>query len=306
MISIVIPVYNEENNIETIAQQFSNIFEHENYELIFVNDGSNDNTWGTLDRVAERFKNVKALCFSRNFGHQNALFAGVEHSTGEVIVMMDGDLQHPPKLVPSLINKIREGYDIVNAIRDDEKDINIGWFKKSTSKMFYNIINRVADISISAGGADFRAITREVADKFLEMKESNRFNRGLFAWLGFKQFDILFVPDKRLSGTSKYSIRKMIIFASDGLTSFSVFPLRIFFASGMVLILFGILYLGFTLYQFLMGTTISGWPSIVALLVIILGSNLFGLGLIGEYVGRIFIEVKRRPLYLISKKLGFE
>lgn len=306
MISVVIPVFNEEGSIHQVCAELAQVLGDKNYELVFVDDGSSDRTQQCVEDENKKNPRVKGIYFSRNFGHQNALYAGIAHASGAIIVMMDGDLQHPPKVVPQLIEAIESGYDIANAIRKESGETSESWFKKTTSRGFYNLLNRFSEIPVPHAGADFRAITRSVADAFLSLGESSRFNRGLFAWLGFRQAHIEYEVQERHAGESKYSIKKMLLFALDGLTSFSAFPLRFFFGFGLFLIAIGLLYLGYSVVQFFQGSTVTGWPSIIAVLVILLGSNLFGLGLVGEYVGRIFMEVKRRPLYLTSKKIGFD
>ncbi|MBA3704925.1 MAG: glycosyltransferase family 2 protein [Bacteroidetes bacterium] len=300
-ISIVIPLLNEEGNISLLYKTLLPVLEKisMNYEIIFVDDGSKDNSFNIISEISNQNDHVLGISLSRNFGHQIALAAGIEHVSGEVVVTMDADMQHPPEVINELYQKYREGYDVINTLRTDTKD-SIP-FKKITSNWFYKIINKLSDIHIQPGAADFRLMSRKAVDAFLQLKEKNRFTRGLISWMGFKQTTVAYEAPSRFSGKSKYSILKMFQFSIDAITSFSAKPLRMSFYSGLIVSLTGLFYAIYAIFQYFAGKTIPGWTSILVSVLIIGGIQLISIGIIGEYLARIFNEAKNRPLYLVKQ-----
>ena len=299
VVSIIIPCYNEEGSITALYEELVK-FLNGSYEIIFIDDGSSDNTLNTLISLAKKNDSVKYISFSRNFGHQNAIKAGIDRATGDCIISLDADLQHPPSLIPEMLNLWSQGYEIVNTIRNDGK--NIGFFKKLTSKLFYAIINKLSDVEIKPGSADFRLIDRRVADEFKKLKENHLFFRGLIPWIGFHQIDISYVPNERFAGKTKYSLKKMIKFAATGITSFSTKPLKIAIVIGFIISLFALLYAAYALIIFFFtDRALSGWTSLIISILFIGGLQISLIGIIGEYLGKLFMEHKQRPLYIVRK-----
>lgn len=302
VISAIVPVFNEEGNTTALhcrlAPALSGISPH--YEIIFVDDGSTDGTFASIKKLHAEDPRVHGISFSRNFGHQTALLAGLRHASGRATVTLDGDLQHPPELIPALYAKHLEGFDIVNTRRIDEAAA--GLFKKYSSRLFYRLINYLADVRIEPAAADFRLMSRAATDAFLSIPERDRFTRGLVSWMGFRQAVIPYQAEARHSGKTKYSLRKMLRFGLNGITSFSSRPLRLSFYCGIFISLAGLAYSVYAVVQFFSGQTIPGWTSILVSLLIIGGVILINLGIIGEYIARIFNEVKARPLYFIKEQ----
>ena len=303
-ISIVIPAYNEEKNLIVIYERLSKVFSNLSncsYEIIFVNDGSKDNTQEKLEELASEFYEVKFIEFSRNFGHQSAVKAGLDFATGDAIISMDADLQHPPELIPELIKQWEDGYDIVYTIREYPKKIS--YFKKTSSSSFYKILNKISDINIEKGDSDFRLIDQSVLEVIRNWNEDNLFLRGIIKWVGFKQIGVHYTADERFSGESKYTFEKMIKFAVTGVTSFSVKPLHIAIYLGFVFTFLSvILFLFNVLRAFYLGTEVSGWASLILTIVFFGGMQMSILGIIGLYIGKIFTQVKDRPSYIVRNK----
>jgi polyisoprenyl-phosphate glycosyltransferase len=299
-IAIVIPSYNEEGNIEVLVKALHDVLQKlpYDYDLIFVDDGSSDLTLQTLRNLSENDKNLFYIELSRNFGHQNALKAGVDSANANAVITMDGDMQHPPDLIPLLLQKWEEGYDVVYTRREDDKKLS--YFKKKTSKSFYNIMNYLSEVKFEPGTADFRLMDEKVVQVFSDFSENELFIRGLVSWLGFKQFAIDYKPADRFSGKSKYTVKRMMRFAIQGITSFSTRPLHIAIFLGIGLSLFAfIFYISYVLYSIYFGHVISGWASVITTIVFFGGLNLLVLGIIGMYIGKLFIQSKQRPNYLI-------
>jgi dolichol-phosphate mannosyltransferase len=300
-LSIVIPAFNEAENIPVIAQKIKMILgDQYTYEILFVDDGSKDKSLAVLRRLAGQEPAVKFIALSRNFGHQMALRAGLEHAQGEAVISMDADMQHPPEMLPQLIQKWQEGYEIVYTIR--EKDPNQTFFKKQTSTWFYKLINYAADIDLDEGAADFRLLDRKVVDYLKQFKENDLFLRGIISWIGFNQYKISYKPAERFAGTSKYSVKKMVALASNGITSFTTKPLYLSVLLGFMMFLFAIGFGFDALYDHWMGQTTTGWTSIIIIIVMIGGIQLIMIGIIGIYLGKMFLEVKQRPSYIIKEK----
>lgn len=301
LLSIVVPVYNEDDNVALLYQAIIEaVGTQVPYEIVFVDDGSKDDTLACIKRLAQADENIFFLSLSRNFGHQNALRAGCEMCRGDVVVTLDGDLQHPPDLIPAMIAKWQEGYDIVFTIRNEFQELSR--FKRVSSALFYRLINKLADIDLQKGAADFRLIDRKVVDSLNRFQEGALLYRGLISWVGFKQTSIQYDQNSRLHGKSKYSLRKMIRLALDGITSFSMLPLRLAAITGTFVSLIGFLYGFYALYvKFFTDHAVDGWVSVIAGICFFSGIQLIFLGLCGEYIGRTFLEVKKRPNYLIAE-----
>ena len=299
-LSIVVPVYNEAANLEVLFASLHAVLEEEgyNYEVIFIDDGSTDGTFEVVKQLHERNAAVKGYSFSRNFGHQTALFAGLSKSTGEVVISMDGDMQHPPEFIPALLKKYEEGYDIVNTKRLDAE--STGLFKKLSSRWYYKMLNALSDVPIEPAAADFRLMNRKSVEALNSLPETHRFTRGLVGWMGFKQAIIPYQAAPRHAGSSKYTFFKMLRFGLDGIVSFSVKPLRIAFYTGVMVSIAALLYAIYAIVQHILGSTVEGWTSILVSVLFIGGVTLLSLGVIGEYIARIFNEVRRRPMYFFK------
>ena len=305
--SIVVPMYNEEEVIEETYKRLTETMRttNEEYELVFVNDGSRDRTMEIVSRICEQDKHVRLINFSRNFGHQIAITAGLDYAQGQAIVVIDADLQDPPRVILEMIQKWKEGYDVVYGKRIKRKGET--WFKKATAAMFYRLLRSMTTVDIPLDTGDFRLIDRKVADALRGLKEKNRFVRGLVSWVGFRQTSVEYVREERWAGETKYPLSKMLKFAMDGITSFSVKPLRLATYIGFALSICSFLYLMVVLFQALFtDTTQPGWASTVAINLFFNGIMLILLGIIGEYIGRIYDESKDRPLYIVREVIGFD
>jgi glycosyltransferase involved in cell wall biosynthesis len=302
MISIIVPTFNEEGNVEALHAAVKKHMNKEPYELLFVNDGSGDGTLAALKKLAKKHREVKYVSFSRNFGHQAALRAGLRYAQGDAVISMDCDLQHPPELLPTLIKKWREGFEIVYTRRDDTQAEEISLFKKVSSRGFYGVMNAMSGLGIDPGAADFRLLDRKVVDVVNDSPEPDLFLRGLVNWVGFKAVAIDYVPAKRFAGVSKYSLKKMVKFALNGIMQFSVKPLRISIVAGMLTALGGFIYLLYVLWgYFVVHQTVEGWASTIIVILLTGGIQMMMLGIVGEYVGKTFIQTKQRPDYIVSE-----
>ena len=304
-ISIVIPAFNEEGNLCEIRKKINDVFtslQNYSYEIIFINDGSRDNTQTTIEDLAIKFPEVKFIEFSRNFGHQNAVKAGMDNADGNAVITMDADLQHPPELIPELINKWEQGYDVVYTIR--KYSDKISFFKRVTSSLFYSFLLKISDSElVQKGGADFRLLDRNVNDVIKEFNENDLFLRGLTGWIGFKQAGVEYTAKDRFSGKSSYDLKKMFSLAFSGITSFSTKPLYLAAYVGFAFTILSLLVYGiYVIYSFVIGTHISGWASLIMTIVFFGGMQLIMMGIIGMYLGKIFKQVKDRPNYIIRSK----
>jgi len=304
--SIIVPAYNEELVILESYNRLKKVMDdiNEPYEIIFVNDGSRDKTADIINGICEKDKNVKMLDFSRNFGHQTAITAGMDYASGKAIVVIDADLQDPPEVIPQMIEKWKEGYDVVYGKRIKRQGET--FFKKFTAKVFYRFLRKMTDVDIPVDTGDFRLIDRKVCDALKKVNERNRYIRGIISWLGFKQIGVEFTRDKRFAGETKYPLKKMLKFAFDAITSFSYKPLKLASYAGFILSFVSFIYLVVVLIQKLfIGRTVAGWASIIAINLFFNGIVLIILGIIGEYIGRIYDEAKGRPLYIIRQFTNF-
>ncbi len=300
-ISIVVPVCNEEANIKVLISSLKDVFASlpYNYTITFVDDGSNDGTLEEIKRYATNNEHIFYIGLARNFGHQNALKAGLDLANGDAVIMMDGDMQHPPALIADMLAKWESGYDVVYTIRNDHKELPL--LKRKTSNMFYNLINNLSDIELEQGTADFRLLDRKVVEVFRVFKETDLFMRGLVKWMGFKQLGLDYDPGIRSSGQSKYTVKRMIRFALQGITSFSTRPLYLAAYLGFVFSLLSLLYIPYIIYSYYFGHLISGWASMIATIAFFGGLQLMILGIIGIYLGKLFMQSKQRPLYIVKE-----
>ena len=304
LISVAVPVYNEQENIDALYREVVRYLEPLPYrfELIYIDDGSKDATPLILDRLSQQDSRVRALILARNYGFQTALTCGMESAEGDAVITMDGDLQHPPSLLPTLIARWEAGAEVVQTIRKDTEGVS--WLKKLTSRGFYQLINAISKVHIVEGGSDFRLLDRKVVLGFRRFGERAKFIRGIISSIGYKQEYLEFVAPPRRAGKSKFSLGKMLHFALDGITGYSKLPLRIAFYMGLLLGLASFVLLGHVLYiKLFTEDAVPGWATTSASIVLLGGLQMVGLGIVGEYVGRIFEEVKQRPLYLIREDL---
>jgi dolichol-phosphate mannosyltransferase len=303
-LTVVAPCYNEAPGIETFYRELRAVLDgipRLTGRIVFVDDGSTDGTLEKLNAIADRDPSVDVYSLSRNFGHQIALSAGLEVARGDAVVMMDSDLQHPPSLIPELVRRWQRGFDVVSAVRNTTSGASI--LKRATATGFYWLINRLSDIEIVPGAADFCLLSRRAHEALLSMPEHHRFLRGMVSWIGFPRALVPFDAPARPAGASKYTLIRMMGFAIDALLSFSAAPMRIASRMGMLIVLPGFAYLGYVIYRyFMVGDTVPGWGSTVSVLLIIGGMQLMFIGLIGEYLSRIFEQTKHRPLYVLKQR----
>ncbi|TWE01091.1 dolichol-phosphate mannosyltransferase [Neobacillus bataviensis] len=307
IISIVVPMYFEEEVALECYNRLKEVMDNHkiNYEFIFVNDGSTDKTIDILKEIAANNHRAKVVSFARNFGHQNAVTAGIDYACGDAIVIIDADLQDPPELIPQLIDKWKEGYEVVYAKRKARKGET--FFKLLTAKTFYRFLNYMSDIDIPTDTGDFRIIDRKVADVFKNMTERNRFIRGMVTWIGFRQTYIEYERDERFAGVTKYPLKKMVKFASDGIFSFSSRPLRLVTGVGFLTVFISIGLLLYSIIVKLLGKPIeAGWASLMVAISFFSGIQLLGLGIIGQYIARIYDESKNRPNYIVKETLNID
>lgn len=307
MYSLVIPLYNEEEVIHECIKRVTNVM-HNNefdYEIIFVNDGSSDSTEEIVKQYCDKDKHLKLISFSRNFGHQTAISAGMDNAEGDAIIVMDADLQDPPEVVLKLIEKYEEGFDVVYAIRSKRKGES--FFKKITAKMFYRFLKNMCEVDIPVDTGDFRLISRQVCDVLKGLTERNRYVRGLVSWVGFKQTGIYYERDERFAGETKYPLKKMMKLSMDGITSFSTKPLKMSKWAGVILALLALIYALVIVIQKIMGIEMqAGWASTVIVILFIGSIQLIMLGIVGDYLARMFDESKNRPLYIIKEKINMD
>ena len=305
LLSVVIPCFNEEETIETClveCQKIEKILSKElTFEYIFVNDGSQDHSLVVLRKLASRFQNVHYLSFSRNFGKEAGLLAGLKESKGDYVVVMDVDLQDPPELLPQMYHKIQEGYDVVGTRRIDRKGEPI--IRSFFSKLFYSLIKTISNTEIVDGERDFRLMTRQVVDSILELQEVNRFSKGLFSWVGYEVTHISYENQDRSAGQTSWSFWSLVRYSIDGFINFSELPLNLATWFGFLTFLLSMLaILVIVVRKLLFGDPVSGWASTVSIILFIGGIQLMALGIIGKYLAKIFLETKKRPIYIIKEK----
>lgn len=302
-VSILIPVMNEAENILPLYYELKK-YTPEDFEIIFINDGSTDDTILEIKQLSAKDSRVSCISFSRNFGHQNALMAGIDYAEGQHIITMDGDLQHPPSCIPLLLEKLNSDYDLVLTKRLKTEDS--GFIKKTFTKAFYLFINFISDIPIEENVSDFRAFSRKVLITIRKFEERDLFLRGLFSWIGFKKTVVSFEAPSRVHGSSKYNFRAMMKLALKGTTSFSFKPLRISLLVGVIVSLFSFVFLLITIVSYFQGKTVPGWASLMTAVTFMGGIQLLVIGLMGEYIASLFRESKRRPIYIIDETINLQ
>lgn len=300
-LSVVLPAYQEAAVLPTLLPRLLATLERleVDWEIVVVDDGSTDETWSVLTVATGEDSRIRALRLSRNFGHQAALSAGLSVAGGAAVITMDADLQHPPEVIPLLLAKGHEGYDVVYAVRSALDSAN--WFKRRSASIFYRLLNRLTALDLPEGAADFRLMSRRVVDAILTMPERNRFLRGMTRWVGFSQATVTYDRAVRGAGKSKYTFRRMLAFGWDAMTAFSSFPLRIASSLGIAASLVGLVYLGYVLFiRLFSDRAVPGWTSVTAAVILLSGVQLICFGMMGQYIGRIYDEAKGRPIFIVA------
>ena len=305
-ITVIIPCYNEERNLDLLYKKMEEVFVQLPdylFKILLVNDGSNDNSLIKMKELHEKDSKVSYLSLSRNFGKENAMLAGLDFAEGDAVILMDADLQDPPELIPQMLQEWEKGYDDVYARRRSRAGET--WFKKASAYWYYRILHRLADIDIPEDVGDFRLLDRQAVDALCSLRERQRYTKGLFSWIGYNKKELPYDRHPRAEGNSKMNFIKLLGLAADGITSFSVAPLRLASVLGLVISLAAFIYLLFIIIKTLLfGDPVAGYPSMISIILFIGGIQLVVLGIIGEYVGRIFYEAKGRPDYLVSEFNG--
>lgn len=308
LLSVVVPLYNECGSLAALHRRLGAVLERlpvADSEVVFVDDGSRDGTFAELAALRAGDRRLRAIRFARNFGKEAAMAAGLRAARGDVVVLMDGDLQHPPELVAAMLACWRAGAQMVTAVRRSRA--TDPWLRRQLSRAFYRLFERVSEVSLAEGGGDFRLFDRVVVDAINSLPERTRFMKGITSWVGFRQQEIEFEPAERESGRSAWSLLRLARYAIDGLSAFSTLPLRVWSLVGLVLAALSVLYGGWlTLRTLIWGIDVPGYASIMVAVLFLSGVQLISLGVLGEYIGRIFTEVKMRPMYLVADRLGFE
>jgi dolichol-phosphate mannosyltransferase len=301
LISVVAPIHNEAETIPELHRRLTSVLAKLGaYEIVLVDDGSTDGSWERMLALAPGDAHLRLVRLSRNFGHQAALTAGLEAARGDAVVLIDSDLQDPPELIPSLVAKWREGFDVVYGLRTKREGETL--FKRTTASVFYRLLRGMTRIEIPADAGDFRLLSRRAVDALARMPERARFLRGMTSWLGFPQTGVQYERDARHAGATKYPTRRMISFALDAMTSFSTTPIRVVTGLGFVLVAFCAVVLSWTVYiKVFTNSAVAGWTSLLIVVLLLGGMQLVSLGIIGQYIGRIFEEAKQRPLFVVGE-----
>lgn len=301
-LSVVVPAFNEESNVEPMYRRLVAALEQvvDGFEIVFVDDGSADGTWARVRELAESDTRLRGIRFARNFGHQAALTAGVDAAAGRAVVIIDGDLQDPPEVIPEMVASWRQGFEVVYGQREER--VGETWFKLTTAALFYRILRGITNVEIPVDTGDFRLMGPRAVAAFRALPERNRFIRGLVSWIGFPQTAVRYRRAARHEGRTKFPVRKMLRFALDGITSFSYFPLRLATWAGFAVSVFAFLYIAVVLVLKAIGVSWLGYTSLMASILFLGGVQLLMIGIMGEYLARIFDEVKRRPLYLVGER----
>lgn len=304
-ITLLVAAYNEEASLPTLHSRLCEAIKScdAEFEMLYIDDGSTDTTWALLEKIAESDSRVAIIRLSRNFGKEAALTAGLDHVAADTsaLIILDADGQDPPELIPEFIAKWREGFDVVYGTRSEREGES--WFKRATSAAFYRVINSLSNIAIPADTGDFRLLSRNVLDALSQMGERQRFMKGLFAWVGFRQTALHYTRQARIAGASKFNYWRLWNLALEGITSFSTAPLRLATYIGLLTALLAFIYgLWIVLKTLVWGDNVQGWPTMMTVILLLGGMQLMALGMVGEYLGRLYMETKRRPLYLIAKQ----
>lgn len=300
-LSVVVPYFNEQDVLPELHSRLSSVLEQlpDSSEIVYIDDGSNDSSLTVVESFSSRTTAIKSIALSRNFGKEAAMSAGLEYCSGLAVILLDADLQDPPELIPQMLDKWREGYDVVNMQRSER--LGETWFKRKSAALFYRLLNSMAKSRIPENVGDFRLLSREVVDHINRLPERNRYMKGIFSWPGFKQVTMSFQRDARFCGETKWNYLKLFALAVDGITSFSIRPLRLATVLGCLIaggaFVYGMVIVVKTL---LFGDAVTGYPSMMVVQLALGGVQLLSIGILGEYIGRIFIETKQRPLYLVQ------
>ena len=301
-VSIIVPCYNEEEALPLFYEEASKVLStlKEDYEIILINDGSKDNTLKEMEKLAKKDKHIVYLSFSRNFGKESAMYAGLKNASGDYVGFIDADLQHPPILIKNMLKALKEGYDCAACRRVDRTgDSKIRtWF----ARKFYILINKISDAQMVDGAGDYRLMKREMAEAIISMSEYNRFSKGIFSWVGFNTYWIEYENVDRVAGTTSWSFWGLVRYAIDGIVNFSNFPLDVATFLGIITTVFAFIYLAFILIKYaFFGDPVQGWATLICVILILGGVQLVSLGIIGQYIGKTYMETKNRPHYIISK-----
>ncbi len=306
-LSVVVPAYNEEASLPAFVEAVSRELDKlgESWEIIFVNDGSKDETLHVLQSFREKDARIKIVDFARNFGNQIAVSAGLRFAVGDAVITMDADLQHPPEMIAEMLRLWKEGYHCVYTVRTYDRES--GFFKRWSSLLFHRFLNAISDLELPEGLSDFRLLDRRIVDYLNSMNESSRFFRAMIYWLGFRRIGIPFTCNSRAAGTTKFSVARLLKLSFDGMTSFSVKPLHWITYSGIFIATVSFAYALYVLFEtFVFGLITPGWPTLIIAILFLGGVQLISLGVVGEYVGRIYMEIKRRPLFVVQEKYGID
>lgn len=304
-LSIIVPAYNEEEVIQLfynkLKEVIDRISEKYDYEILFIDDGSKDNTLNILKKLRKEDKNIKIVSFSRNFGKEAGIYAGLENSIGDIVVILDADLQHDPENIPQMIKYIEDGYDTVTTLRNRKGESKI---KSGFANIFYRVMAGNKEIELKKGSQDFRMMTRQVANAILDLKEYNRFSKGIFSWVGFKTKYMQVENKKRAAGKTKWNFMKLFRYAIEGITSFSVTPLKIATVSGIIISILSLIFaITIVLQTLIMGKDVPGYASTITSVLFMGGIQLITIGILSEYVGKIYLEIKKRPQYIVKEKI---
>lgn len=305
-LSVIVPMYNEAGNVPDVVRRLRAALSSEGVvtELILVDDGSIDDTWEAISRAAASEPGMRGIRLSRNFGHQSALLAGLSRAGGDAVIMLDGDLQHPPEVTGKLLEKWREGYKIVNAIRHDTRET--GFFKRTTSRLFYRFFSALSGLHMSPGSADFRLLDRSVVPSLLGMRDADLFLRGIVQWVGFPTATVTYTPEARHTGESKYGLQRMFRFAVSAVLAFSLGPLKLGIWVGLITGLLAFAEIVYILVRYAQGATVPGWASLMGVMSFMFGVLFILLGIIGTYLGSVFQILKNRPHFIIGSTVGFD
>lgn len=307
-LSVVIPLYNESASVGALHRRLSAVLDRlalAGREVVFIDDGSSDDTFAAVAALCASDPSLHAIRFARNFGKEAAMAAGLRAASGDVVVLMDGDLQHPPELIPTMLERWREGAMMVTAVRRSRA--TDPWLRRQLSRAFYRLFRRISEVALAEGGGDFRVFDRAVVDAINSLPERTRFMKGITSWVGFRQEEVEFEPEERAAGSSAWSLLRLLRYAFDGLSAFSTLPLRVWSMIGLVMAGLAGGYGGFLIVRTLIfGIDLPGYVSIMVSGLFLAGIQLISLGVLGEYIGRIFTEVKGRPLFLVAERIGFD
>ena len=305
ILNIIVPCFNEENSLVNFYLELENVLKGINnlkWDVLFVDDGSSDNTLEIIKYLSKNRENIDFISFSRNFGKESAIYAGLENSSGDYVIIMDADLQDPPSLIPEMLNNIAQGYDVVATHRISRK--GEPKIRSIFARLFYKIINRISNIEIVDGARDYRLMKREVVDSILKLKEYNRFSKGIFQWVGFKNKWIEYENIQRTEGESSWSFWNLFKYSLEGIVSFSTAPLHIATITGIIFSIISFLFIiTIVIRTMIFGDAVGGWPSTVSIILFVGGLQLFSIGILGQYLAKIYLETKNRPIYIIKEKI---